>query len=293
MDIMLNSSQASCVACGAIVRFYGRRGEYQYHRCPSCGTIQLVPLPTREDLERAYVETYATAEHISPDAARANRQARSHHEAVFRALIDHCVEDDVAEVGAGWGGLARLLLEKGLRYEGVEPSAAMAAHCRNLGLPVQAGNIDALNGKTYSALVMCSVFEHLVGHDEWLQKASQLLCTGGILVTGQPTAHFLHFAASVLRLGRTTAPLPQLHQSFCPPWHVVLFSISGMETLLSRHGFELVDIRPMPQGRAQGMVGWAQRGVEYINRVGWPVFGIRWPLVIGHIFVFRKSRDET
>jgi SAM-dependent methyltransferase len=281
------------VACGAVLRFYGWRGEFEYHRCPSCGTIQLVPLPTREDLAKPYAEAYATAGHINPDPARSNREARSHHEAVLRALIDHRVEGDVAEVGAGWGGLAGLLVENGFRYEGVEVSETMAAHCRNLGLPVQRGEIDALSRKSYSTLVMCSVFEHLVDHEEWLRKANRLLSTGGILVSGQPTAHFLHFAAGILRLGRTTTPLPRLHQGFCPPWHAVLFSISGMETLLSRHGFELIETRPMPQGRTPGIAGWVQRGLECVNKAGWSVFGIRWPLVIGHIFAFRKARDET
>jgi len=290
---MLSSSHASCVACGAVLRFYGRRGEFEYHRCPSCGTIQLVPLPTREDLAKPYAEAYATAGDINPDPARSNRETRSHHEAVLRAVIDHRVEGDVAEVGTGWGGLAQLLVKSGFRYEGVEPSEAMVAHCRSLGLPVQQGEVDALSGKTYSALVMCCVFEHLVEHDEWLRKANRLIKVGGIFVTAQPTAHFLHFAASIVRLARTAAPLSKLYQGFCPPWHTVLFSISGMETLLTRHGFELVEIRPMPQRRTSGITGWVQPGLECVNKVAWPVFGIRWPLVIGHLFVFRKTRDEA
>jgi SAM-dependent methyltransferase len=293
IDLVLRISQASCVARGGVARFYGRRGEYEYHRCAACGTIQLVPLPTREELERAYAEIYATTEHINPDPARSRQEARSHHEAILRALMDHQVGDDVAEVGAGWGGLAQLLIESGFRYEGVEPSEAMAAHCRSLGLPIQQGEVDALFGKTYSALVMCSVFEHFVEHEQWLRKANRLLQVGGILISGQPTAHFLHFAASIVRLGRTGAPLPKLHQGFCPPWHTVLFSISGMEALLTRRGFELVEIRPMPQGQILGITGWAQRGLECVNKAAWPVFGIRWPLLIGHLFVFRKIRNES
>jgi hypothetical protein len=36
-----------------------------------------------------------------------------------------------------------------------------------------------------------------------------------------------------------------------------------------------------------------QRVFERVNRAGWFVFGVRWPLIIGHLFVFKKVCDDT
>jgi hypothetical protein len=59
--------------------------------------------------------------------------------------------------------------------------------------------------------------------------------------------------------------------------------------LMAKHGFELLDIRPAPQGRAGGVIGLVQVAVETINRGGWKLMGRSWPLLIAHIFVFRKT----
>jgi SAM-dependent methyltransferase len=268
--------------------FYGRQGAYGYFRCGGCGTIQLHPLPTQEELRDAYAKEYAVAAHIGADPDRRKREAGPHYEAIMRAFRQYRTGNEAAEVGAGWGGLAERLIGEGVEYHGVEPSEMMAAHCRAHGLPVCTGGIEALPEAAYSSLILCSVFEHLVEHDAWLQRANRLLRPGGIFITSQPTAPFLHFGAQIIRLGRKHVPLPKLHQGFCPPWHVVLFSIGGMETLVGRHGFDLVEVRPMPQGREGGITGMIQAALETVNAIGWRLMGTRWPLVIGHMFVFKK-----
>ena len=278
----------SCVACCGPLSFFGRTQGYEYQRCTACGTLQLIPPPSREDLDRAYASEYATANHISPDPAQYYELSRTYCSAALRVLKDYGVQGRIAEVGAGWGGLSQLLLANGFEYDGVEPSEQMASYCRNQGLPVVRGDIMALPGHGYAALVLTNVFEHLVEHEHWLSHANEILQPGGLFVTAQPTAHFARLAAQVFRLGRLNAPLPQLHQEFCPPWHAVLFSLKGMEQLAARHGFELISIRPMPQGRDPGLTGILQRILERVNNLGWLVLRVRWPLVIGHIFIFRK-----
>ena len=63
-----------------------------------------------------------------------------------------------------------------------------------------------------------------------------------------------------------------------------------MKHLMAKHGFELLDIRPAPQGRMRGCHGsGANRVLETINRVGWRLMGRSWPLLTAHTFVFRKT----
>jgi hypothetical protein len=57
--------------------------------------------------------------------------------------------------------------------------------------------------------------------------------------------------------------------------------------LLDRNGFDVVDVSPAPQGREPGLNGLLQRTLETVNRIGWSVSGIHWPLMVSHVFVFR------
>jgi SAM-dependent methyltransferase len=292
---MLTSETAKqttqCVACGGTLALFGPRLQYEYHRCTQCGTIQLYPLPSAPELGRAYAAEYATAGHYEGDADRCRMSARTYYQSIVSALKDYHAEGLVVDYGAGWGGLCELLMAERFSVQGVEPSDIMAAHCQKKGLPVQHGDLSALKEKDgqIGAFALNAVFEHLVAHDVWLTHAHRLLAPRGLFVTLQPTALFADFVGRVVRFGNRHAPLPAVHQFFCPPWHTVLFSLSGMKQLMAKSGFDLLDIRPAPQGRVRGALGFAQITLETINRVGWGVLGRSWPLLTAHIFVFRKT----
>jgi hypothetical protein len=59
--------------------------------------------------------------------------------------------------------------------------------------------------------------------------------------------------------------------------------------MISRHGFEFLEIRPAPQGRGRGIVDVAQAGLGVVNRLGWNLLGRKWPLLTSHIIVLRKA----
>ena len=65
--------------------------------------------------------------------------------------------------------------------------------------------LQALSGQRFGAITLCTVFEHLVDHDRWLQDAHEVLEAGGLLVSLNPTAGFARLAATLLRLGRLQA----------------------------------------------------------------------------------------
>jgi len=285
------TAEYRCAAClGTQGAFFGAREGYTYVRCNACGTLQLDPLPSAEFLARQYAEVYSQARHCDNDPDLRDRIARPYYDAIIDGVEAHGTGGRVLDYGAGWGGMMRRLLDRGHAAEGVEPSDEMFAHCQSRGLSVLHGDIShpELHGP-FDALVMSAVFEHLVGHEAWLKRAASLLRPGGLFVSMQPTAPFGTFFGTALRLGIRSITLPQLHQTFCPPWHTVLFSLRGMDAIMARHGFTLVDVRRGPQALGPGLTGVAQRAMEYTNRVGWALMGKHWPGVICHIFVYRKN----
>ena len=282
----------ACAACGGALRFFGRRAEYAYHRCTGCGSLQLVPPPTPGELEAAYRSEYVKAGHLRSQAEEATGAAQPYYKAIVAAMRGHGAPAKVLEVGAGWGGLAEMLLARGFEYQGVDLADDMVSHCMAKGFPVERGDLFSIDSAPCGALITSAVFEHLVGHDAWLDRARTLLEPGGLFVSMQPTARFAHFMGQAARMGFRRLELPQLHEVFCPPWHTVLFSIPGMEQLLARHGFRLLDVLPGPQGIGRGLTGMAQRTLSVVNKAGWPLFGVTWPFVICHIFVFQKEEIE-
>ena len=282
-----------CVAClEPALRFYGSREDYAYYECTACKTVQLAPLPTAESLRAAYARGYEDARHMQAGAENRDLAMRRQFAAMADVFTAHGIGGPVLDVGAGWGGLMRALREEGIACEGLELSEVCAAHCTKAGLPVTMGDLASTGGEgCYAALAFCCVFEHLVDHAEVLAHARRLLAPGGLLISLQPTSVFARPMGLWMRLGLRRRTLPRIHHTFCPPWHTVVFSLDGMTRLLERHGFALAEIRPAPQQRDTGLTGVAQRLLERVNRVGWRLCGRRWPLMIGHLFVFQKKPE--
>jgi 2-polyprenyl-3-methyl-5-hydroxy-6-metoxy-1,4-benzoquinol methylase len=279
----------SCVACGGPLSLFGPRLGYEYHQCQSCRTIQIAPLPNEEELARAYARDYATAGHYGDSAAESDAAARTFYQSIVSILKAHNVHGLVVDCGSGWGGLCQMVQDNGFRCIGVDPSEEMAHHCQQRGLDVQQGDLlDLQPSEPVAAIVLCTVFEHLVNHEAWLAHAHRMLAPGGLIVTLQPTAAFANFAGRLVRLGDVRKPLPAMHTVFGAPWHTVLFSLDGFKALAEHNGFFLQEIHPAPQSREGGSTGLLQVGLETVNRIGWFLVGNQWPLLIAHTFVLQK-----
>lgn len=238
--------------------------------------------------EAEYVAKAQTKEFADPCLWRG--VSRTYCASMVQALVDHHVDGPIVDYGAGWGFLIEMLIEKGFNARGVELSQEEVTYAQKRGLPIQRGDLRALQELegTVSAITLLAVFEHLVNHAAVLSAAHRLLKDGGLFVTLHPTAATYHLIGNILRLGNKRKPLPDLAGAFTAPWHTALFSIAGTEQIISRQGFRLLEIRPAPQGRLGGLLGLVQAALERVNKVGWRLLRTRWPLVTAHIFVFQK-----
>jgi len=245
-------------------------------------------MPTSLRLSQLYEKEYAMAGHCQDSPELRNMNAAPQFEAIGAAMLQHLQPEMVLDYGAGWGGLLNVLRSKKINVEGCELSGEMAEYCKSQGHVIHCCELANIKGKArYDAILLSSVFEHLVSHDLWLGEAKRLLKKNGLLISLQPTASFAALLGTITRCGIRHLQLPQLHQVFWPPWHTVLFSVSGMRALMEKNGFDLLEVLPAPLQREGGITGVLQFTVSLINRIAVPVFGVRWPLCVGHIFVCR------
>ena len=272
--------------------YFGSRGNYDYFRCGSCNTIQLHPLPTAEFLEKEYAGKYAQAGHYANTPESSDRANAPFYEAILKILRQRGVADKpILDVGCGWGGLGRLLQKESCAgYVGIDFSAEAMNYCRSGGLNVLRGGLELFRDDKarFSSIACLSVFEHLVDCSGFLDDAHRLLAPGGKLLILSPTAGFACMMARLYQLATLSDRLPELHQTFCPPWHVTIFSLPGIKTLLGRHGFNQAEIYPSPSGNAQGGLAVIKKISTFVGAAGFRLFGERWPVIPSHIVVAGK-----
>ncbi|MGH9429686.1 MAG: class I SAM-dependent methyltransferase [Terriglobia bacterium] len=280
-----------CIACEGKLSFLGKHRQYTYATCNTCRSVQLAPIPKAEFVETYYRDSKFSSEvheNTDPDGMRGS--SRPYYVAIEKVLADYKTRGTVVDFGAGWGGLCEYLISCGYQCRGLELSKLQVEECRKRSLPVEQRSLSSLvsSGVRAEALVLSGVFEHLTDPVSFFRDANALLEDGGLLVSLQPTATFAQLIAWCCRLGSTSRPLPTLFGIFDAPWHVVLYSLEGMKLFAEKHGFELVEIRPAPQGRVKGFYGVIQFLAGIINVIGWAGVCSAWPLVTSHTFVFRK-----
>jgi len=277
-----------CVACGGPLCFYGKRLEYEYHRCGHCGTIQLHPMPDEEDLRRRYASEYHDQEHICSDPAAQDNALAPLNKAVAGILARHLPTGaDVAEIGSGWGSLCRQLRER-YNVHGYELNAAMVAYCQKQGLPVQQGSFESLMPAACDAVVLVDVFEHLLDHAQALRRIHAALRPGGLFLSAQPTAELPAFLSALLRRGDRQKPLADLAGTFAPPWHTVLFTVPAMRAHVVKYGFTPVLATPAPFTNAPGVTGCLNRILTRVSRIAATLAGAQRSFAPTCIFVFQK-----
>jgi 2-polyprenyl-3-methyl-5-hydroxy-6-metoxy-1,4-benzoquinol methylase len=287
---MTLTQTASCVACGGSLAFFGTRDAYVYAKCSRCGTLQLSPFPTAEELERAYSEQYARSGHYGTDGAAIFESAGPFYRAVLEELRRASLPPGpILDVGCGWGGMCRLLRDNGYEYLGIDFECESLDYCRTLSLNVRPGTLTALSGHEghYSAILLLGVFEHLHDHAGLLDQAGKLLKPGGVLLILIPTARLYTIVARLRQRLLATSELPELHAAFCPPWHTAIFSVAGARRLIEDHGFVVDRLVPSPSGKSKGVTRFIQILATLVSRVGSAVFGTGFPLVLAHIFLCR------
>ena len=287
---MTTATDHTCVACHGALEFFGTRGRYTYERCTACRSIQLYPLPTLQELSLAYANDYASANHYGTDPDEIYQNGEPFFRAVTRTLRAAGISSGrVLDVGCGWGGMVRVLREEGYAPLGIDYASDSLAYCQQEGLPVEVMELDGLarQGARFDAIVLVTVFEHLVDHRERLRQLATLLAPGAVLVVLVPTASLFGVVAGAVRRLRGAREIPAVNGTFEPPWHTTILSVDGFERMLDDTPFVVDRVLASPSGHGRGMKRVIQAVATAVSVGGDRLFGRRWPIVLNHIFVCR------
>jgi SAM-dependent methyltransferase len=193
-------------------------------RCAACGFVY-VSNPSGTTFDHSQLAPAAV-----PEMPR-HRQIKRVCDHVFGGIARAGAVRQVAEVGAGWGGLAQVFSrDPGYRYTGFEPSAARAAFCRARGFDVREGLFDAPAPPDWAdAFVFDNVLEHVEDPRRLVRDAAASLRPGGALIVIVPNRHDL----------RRFHPAWRRRHYWQPHCHINYFSRADLQRLFAPHGMKV------------------------------------------------------
>ena len=240
------SDGPTCVACGATalvphLRVAGEMGAEglipttdrfgtalaDIVRCSSCGHMQLEPMPADEVLESAYAD--AASEDYVAEAPGQRETARRILERVER----HRPPGALLDLGCWVGFLLAEARDRGWQTTGVEPSAFASEYAREQhALDVRTDDLFTaeLPSDAFDAVVLGDVIEHLPRPGAALERIATLLRPDGVLAMMLPDAG-----------SRLARAMGKRWWSVIPT-HVQYFTRASMRTLLTRHGWSVLEI---------------------------------------------------
>jgi 2-polyprenyl-3-methyl-5-hydroxy-6-metoxy-1,4-benzoquinol methylase len=233
----IQTREKPCLLCGRreflILNSFLLNGQRFYVvRCKLDGMMWLEPQPMEQFYARLYGERYHTTGSDDPLLEQATLDVHSNVDELKRTArvrlgqIERFVDKgSLLEVGFGSGALLELAKQKGWLVLGLEIDQGCVDQMLAKGISAHKSSILGCEAEreSFDVVTMYSVIEHVLDPIAYLNKASELLKPGGILI---------------LRLPDTEAEGPMASLIA----HVYHFNAHTIMVLLRRCGFEVLQI---------------------------------------------------
>jgi SAM-dependent methyltransferase len=186
---------------------------FKLERCLDCGQVMQNPLPTREQLSKAYSADYAPYRPAWKQAGwplwKILRELTTRRR--MRRLSRYGKGRKLLEVGCGAGDFLHAAQRAGWDVRAVEYSASLAEALRlELGFDVRAGELTSglWEQNSFDVVAIYSVLEHLQNPLSALLTVSSYLRTGGVAFIQIPTARCSagNRIRAILGVTRSTTP---------------------------------------------------------------------------------------
>lgn len=227
----------SCICCGKTNRILiskiGRNREnLDTVICPGCGLIHSLPIPSKQELEFFYKDTYRTIykSAFKPKLKHTIRYASSsiYHFKRMLNYIDSTKHQNFLDIGSGSGEILYFAKKSGFIVIGVEPNKGYASYCREeLNLPIINETYERANLKNngYDIIHINEVLEHMRDPIKTLKDVFSFLRPGGIAFINVPDIE-LEFHA----------PNTRFHYA-----HIFNFNHITIKSIIEKCGFEILN----------------------------------------------------
>lgn len=245
-------------------------GRYTITRCKECGHASVNPRPSLAFLSHYYASVGASnhpgahgaamgwvlAEeekfpNSSVDAREMLSQIRAHNRCVKtpQTLLD---------IGCGYGFFSAEAQRHGYEVTAIELGPSREIAREMTGVEPHAVMFEEFGAppRSFSAILMSQVLEHVHDANLWIDRAYDLLRPGGVLAIALP-----HFNSAIrLALG-TRDPF------ITPPEHLNFFTADSLRLMLVKHGFQpgVTEFRSRIPPRALA---------KRLGRLGQPLLGV-------------------
>lgn len=142
----------------------------------------------------------------------------------------------ILDVGSGTGAFANEMKINGWEVTALEPDSGAIKVAKDLyGLELQeTGKLFELLPKSYDAITLWHVLEHVHQLQEYIAQLKNLLADNGRLIIAVP--NYTCYEEKVYK---------QYWAAYDVPRHLYHFSPKAMETLINKHGLKISDYKPM------------------------------------------------
>ncbi len=177
-------------------RLHGLPGSSEVLSCARCGTGRTLPVIDEEGLGALYPASYAPhayAEELRGASALAARAIHRWQEARMLstpalAPAGTLPPGRALDVGCGRGALGAVLIGRGWRVDGIEPSPDAVEAARGRGVDARPGTLSSLtlDNSVYDLVTFMHSLEHTVEPVRDLERAAGAMRPGGMVAVTVP-----------------------------------------------------------------------------------------------------------
>lgn len=234
------SVSVECILCDShYARVVITKNSWRLVRCEGCGLVSTAldhPI-SRSELEASYDREYFMGK-VYKDYFQERHVRRRLFERKFELIKKYLPETGrLLDVGAAAGFFLEVARRHGFEVHGVEISEAAATYAiQTLNLDVFVGELGEAKfpDESFDVITMWDVLEHLSRPVASLEIANRLLKQSGVLII-----ETINTSCVNARIMGKRWPL------YWPPLHLFYFSLETLRILLSKSGFNVIDIVPM------------------------------------------------